>query len=543
MKNNINPLIIIPARGGSKGIPRKNLRILNGKPLIAYSISTSLNSKYKPDVYVSSEDDEILSLAKKLGSKVIKREIKQSNDMITLDPVVISAWKKLIGDSKNKYDLIITIQPTSPLLSSYTLDQAIKYFLNHKIDSLISVVDDRHLSWSHHKDSFKPNYKKRLNRQELPICYKETGGFLITNKETLSLGSRIGSKVSVFPLQPNEAVDIDNFSDWALCESFLVRKSILFVVSGYNKIGLGHVYNTLLIANDIVNHDIKFLVDKDSMLAFKKIKNHNYDVFIQKSDSIIDDIKEINPDLVINDRLDTTKKYITTLKKCNYKVINFEDLGAGSKYTDLTINAIYPESQNRPKSYFGHKYFILRDEFIYSTPIKIKNNVQNILLSFGGVDPNNLTKKVLEAIYSYCVKENIKITVVTGFGYKKIETLKIFKNIEIKNDVKNISDYMHASDIIFTSAGRTTYEIASLCVPSIVLAQNKRELTHTFSNKNNGFINLGLGRKVSNLDLLKNLKLLIGSQKIRQKMSDRMKKQDVSSGRKRVVSLIKGVIN
>ena len=86
-------LVIIPARGGSKGIPQKNLRSLNKKPLIYYSIKNALNSKFKPDVYVTSDNFEILTISKQLGAKTLKRNTKLSNDSVTLDPVIFNAFK------------------------------------------------------------------------------------------------------------------------------------------------------------------------------------------------------------------------------------------------------------------------------------------------------------------------------------------------------------------------------------------------------------------------------------------------------------------
>lgn len=88
----MNILVVIPARGGSKGIPRKNLRLLAGKPLIYYAIQMALNSTYNLDVYLSSEDDEILNLAQQLGAKIYRRERAIAQDMTTLDPVIFSCY-------------------------------------------------------------------------------------------------------------------------------------------------------------------------------------------------------------------------------------------------------------------------------------------------------------------------------------------------------------------------------------------------------------------------------------------------------------------
>lgn len=544
MKKQANILVVIPARGGSKGIPRKNLRALAGNPLIYYSIKNALSSSYLPDVYVSSEDDEILSISQKVGAKTIKRSLNDAEDITTLDPVIYKAWQEIQKIEGKTYDIVVTLQPTSPLLKVESLDNALHKLINTtEIDTIISAVNDTHLTWKIEDETFRPNYTKRVNRQQLPPVFKETGGFLITRSKNISENNRIGGYVDLFILSDKEAIDIDTYADWGLCEYYLKRKKLLFVVSGYQKIGLGHVYNTLLLANDIVNHDILFLVDDKSQMAYDKISSKNFPVYKQEEVDIVEDIKKLTPDVVVNDRLDTGKDYIQALKNQGYKVINFEDLGQGAKLADLTINAIYPEDEVIPKHYFGYKYFVLRDEFILTSQPSCKPQVNSVLLSFGGVDPNNYTQKVLLAIYDECQARKIQIKVVTGFGYKQLDSLNQFKEIEVHSNVQNISDYMSQADLIFTSAGRTTYEIASLAVPAVVLAQNERELTHFFANAEHGFVNLGLGYQVSQGKISDTFIYLIDSFEQRNYMSQLMKECDLISGRNRVVSLMKQVIN
>jgi len=541
--NNMDILVVIPARGGSKGIPRKNLRLLNGKPLIYYAINNALNSKYNLDVYVSSEDDEILNTSIQFGAKIHKRDISIADDKSTLDPVIYACYKYAQEIEKKEYSFIITMQPTSPLLKTSTLDKAIiKAIKDENIETIIAAKDDTHLSWRKENNKFLPNYKKRVNRQYLTPTFTETGAFFITRKDIITEDNRIGKNVELEIISNGEEIDIDTYEDWNLCEYHLKRKNILFVVTGNETVGLGHVYNTLLIANDILNHKISFLVDKDSQLAFDKISLKNYPVFMQKEKNIIDDIKSFSPDFVINDRLDTTIEYVEQLKKLDIQIINFEDLGEGAIKADLVINAIYPEKQILKNHYFGHHYFVLRDEFIYSKQKENIQNVKNILISFGGVDPNNYTKKTLEVIYDYCNKENINITVISGFGYKEHDSLNKYKNINIEKNVSNISKYMFDADLIFTSAGRTTYEIASIGTPTIVLAQNERELTHFFASSEFGFLNLGIGYSLTNEELYKNFIELINSNENREYMSNLMKKIDLKNGRKTVINLIQNLI-
>ncbi|MGO3708364.1 MAG: cytidylyltransferase domain-containing protein [Mesonia hippocampi] len=542
-----NILVVIPARGGSKGIPRKNLRLLAGKPLIYYSIKTALKSKFNLDVYVSSEDDEILNTAIQFGAKTHKRSKLIADDKSTLDPVIYACYQHAKTAENKDYDYIITMQPTSPLLKTSSLDVAIKKVLQNKgIETILSAKDSTHLSWRKEDGQFVPNYQKRVNRQYLTPNFTETGGFFITRRDIITKNNRIGKQVELHILSNGEEIDIDTYEDWNICEYHIQKKHILFVVTGNNKVGLGHVYNTLLIANDILNHKISFLVDKDSQLAFDKIASKNYPVYLQQHENIIDDIKQYQPDVIINDRLDTTESYIENLKELSLKVINFEDLGLGAKKADLVINAIYPEKNVLKNHYFGHKYFVLRDEFIYSKQKQVESKISHILITFGGVDPNNYTKKVLTTINEYCKNNNITITIITGFGYNKYDTLREFNqldHIKIKKNVNNISAYMLQADLIFTSAGRTIFEISSIGTPAIVMAQNKRELTHFFANSQFGFLNLGLGYTTSNEELYSNFIELVESHESRVRMNELMMKNNLKTGRDSVIKLIQKSIN
>mgnify|MGYP005845567069 CR=1 FL=1 len=536
-------LFIIPARGGSKGIPRKNIRNLNGMPLISYSIENALKVNCDKDVYVSSEDDEILTIAQKFEAKTHKRNDELSKDETTLDEVIFNAYIEISKQEKTVYDLIVTLQPTSPLLKNESISSAVQLMIEKKsIDTLISAVEDTHLTWRKENGKYLPNYTERVNRQYLKPTYKETGGFLITRNNVISKKGRIGKRVELFELEKTESIDIDNFEDWSICEYYLQRKRIVFIVSAYSEIGLGHIYNTLIIANEILNHEVIFFCDSKSQLGAEKIKQYNYPVFIQKSDNLQKEVLKLKPDLIVNDRLDTNKKDIDLFLKNKLPLIHFEDLGEGAKKASLVFNAIYPEERKIKNHFFGPDFFCAREEFILSPTKEIDLEVKDVLLAFGGVDPNNLSLKVLESIYSYCISKQINIKVITGFGYQNAETLKKYDKVQVFTNVKNISTHMLKADIAFTSAGRTTYELAILGIPSIVLAQNKREMTHFFASEKYGFMNLGIGVNVEKKKILEVFKK-IEDFDLRKKMQKKMKSHDLRSGKKKVVSKIKNFIH
>lgn len=541
-----NILIVIPARGGSKGIPRKNLRTLNGHPLLYYSIRTAASSRHRPDVVVSSEDEEIRMVARKLGAEVIVRDPSLSRDDTTLDGVIYDAMVQAEASNGKTYDLVITAQATSPLLETRTLDEAIDQVLaDPEIDTMISAVDDRHLSWEETDGKLVPAYTARLNRQYLPLRYRETGGFFIARRRVVTPASRFGEVVRVYPVSDRESIDIDTYADWVLCDYYLTRKRILLVTTGYPEIGLGHVYNLLAVAGGMVGHELIFLVDAESRLALETIASNNYLVNMAEPGKLIATIEACRPDIIINDRLDTTGGYMEALRKTGATLINFEDLGPGAALADLVINAMYPERAVIPNHYFGHRYFCLRSEFLLTREVvTIRPEVKQVLLTFGGVDPNNFTRRVLSLIVPECRQRGIGIRVILGRGYQEVASLNEFAaDVELLSDVANMSELMLDADLAFTSAGRTTFETASLGLPAIVICQNQRETTHFFAGANYGFQNLGLGTEVSDEVILKTFLELADDAGRRGYMSELMLAQQIKSGRDNVLQLIKQTID
>ena len=164
---------IIPARAGSRGIPNKNIRIIGDNPLIYYSIMNAIKSTMITDVTVSTDSPEVRIIAQQMGVSVHWRDASLCGDDVTLDAVVADAIPK-----DQKWDYIVTMQPTSPTLRVTTLDTAIKYTIENNLDTVISAINMPHLSWGVKDGKKVPNYIKRLNRQYLPPCYMCRSAFL-----------------------------------------------------------------------------------------------------------------------------------------------------------------------------------------------------------------------------------------------------------------------------------------------------------------------------------------------------------------------------
>lgn len=224
------------------------------------------------------------------------------------------------------------------------------------------------------------------------------------------------------------------------------------------------------------------------------------------------------------------------------RVVNFEDRGSGADYADCVINALYHEEKSYNR-YSGYKYYFIRDEFLATKPKEFSKEVNNIVVLYGGSDPNDMTRKTYRILQnvSDCYPQ-IEFHIITGFGYKyKNEVVDdIAHNIFVHNDVKRVSAYLARADLAITAQGRTIYELASMGVPSIVLAQNKREMQHAFASLENGFINMGLGVEQSMDSIESTIKWLIETPKIRKEMHDALLEKDFTRGQQRVIELILG---
>ncbi|MEZ5335182.1 MAG: glycosyltransferase [Methanolobus sp.] len=540
-------IAIIPARGGSKGIPRKNIKLLAGKPLIAYTIESAISSKYIDDVIVSTEDDAIAIVSKLYGAKVIERPGELAEDHVTLDPVIYYTLKQAELIHHQNYDIVITIQPTSPLLKSETFDRSIERLIEENADSLISVKAESHLFWTKKNGKYTPFYSERKNRQYLEPVFPETGSMLISKKEVISENNRIGNKLQLFEVPENEAIDIDTYQDWLIAENELNKKTIIFRVDGNYKIALGHVYRALTLANRMfINHNVYFLMDQKKELGIEKVKSSHFPVFtFNDENEMYDHLKRINPDIIINDILDTDAKYISELKSMGYFVVNYEDLGEGAEYADIVINSLYENTCPPDNHYYGYKYVCLRDEFHQIPQKTVDDKVNSLLITFGGTDQNNLTMRTTKAIESLELK-GIEINVIIGMGYDQkqdlynyIENLRTAGfHINVKENVNMMAYEIYKADVVITSNGRTIYEITSIGTPFISIAQNERESKHLFVHFLRGTMYLGMAYNVTEEDIAPALNELIQNSQLRKKINRNLMQFNMLEGLDRNIKLI-----
>lgn len=533
----MNVLAIIPARAGSKGIPNKNIRIIGGHPLIYYSIKNALSSSYITDVVISTDSDNVRIIGKQMGAKVKWRDKSLCGDAVTLDAVIADAIPR-----DKKWDYIITMQPTSPTLRVETLDAAIKYAIDNELDTVISAINAPHLSWGERNGKKVPNYTERLNRQYLPPCYMETGAFVISKANVVTPDTRIGEKVDIFEIPEDESQDVDNFEDLRSVAATLEREKVAIYVNGNNKRGVGHIYRALEIADEFYSKpDIYYDVNQTDPKVFG-FTTHNL-IPVDGIHDLFNRCSKEQYTIFINDILTTSIDYMIGLRSVipNAKIINFEDDGEGILKADLVFNALYNQN-DLPQVKAGEKYYIAGKTFMFYQPIVIKENVEKIFISFGGADPQNYSDRILNIISDNEYK-GFQFIVVLGRAKQNVEKLleyNKFENIKVMYDISNMPELMSSCDIGITSRGRTGYELAMLGIPSISMAQNKREEKHGFVSNENGFSYIGLNPDDEVIKGTLDLYLKM-SQKGRQHYQDMLLKHDLRNGRTRVMNLIKSL--
>lgn len=212
-------LSVIPARGGSKGVPGKNLRPLGGRPLLAWSIEHALAAGDRCRVVVSTDDPAIADVARRAGAEVpFLRDRVLATDEAPTEPVLLDTLDRLQAEGYEPRAVVL-LQPTSPVRTPDTVARALDQFEADGADSLVGVVEASPFLWQTSPAGARPLYDaaRRPRRQELgpgDRIYAETGSLYVTATDALRrAGNRVAGRVSLFVMSALEAVDVDTELD------------------------------------------------------------------------------------------------------------------------------------------------------------------------------------------------------------------------------------------------------------------------------------------------------------------------------------------
>lgn len=221
-------VVLIPARGGSKGLPNKNIKSLCGKELIAYSIEEALNSKYVSDVFVSTDCYKIKEVAERYGAIVpfLRPDFLASDTSLAIDTYNHFIDYYNMKNDKSIENLMVLL-PTSPLRKTKNIDKAVELFLSKNADSVVSYCKEHHpISWHKYIDNDNRiiNFKSELkNRQDEKVSYYPNGSIFIFKTHILKQMMYYTEKSYAYVMDRRNSVDIDTIEDFEYAE-FLIKK-------------------------------------------------------------------------------------------------------------------------------------------------------------------------------------------------------------------------------------------------------------------------------------------------------------------------------
>ena len=532
-------LVVIPALKKRVAFPDDLVKKLDGVTLIQRTIQIGLSLVPTSQILVITDSEEINLICQRQdvasyfdsGLRLPERTISPL-DIVTCLDAYCGQWSHLM-----------MLSPYAPLLTSEILRTAYEHYGANDAEYLVPVI-------RLHANQFTPwpatLTEKLQTKGNIQIV--ESAVFSITCRVLLE--GEIDRKVQPLAFPLDEApLEIRNYQDWWICEKLLNRRRIVFRVIGYNAVGMGHIYRCLALAHEISDHEVYFVCDSESVIAATKIAGYDYWLGVYSPEAIEQAIIDLKPNLVVNDILNTDECYILRLKENGVSVVNYEDLGNGAVEADITINDLYDEPLfPGDRILWGHNWFFLRDEFQDASPNEFQNRVNRLLITFGGTDPSDFTRRVLSLVALYCADEGITIDVVTGDGYGYIQELQtliasLSATVTYTHTTGVISRIMENTQLAICSNGRTVYELAHMNIPAVVLSHHARELSHRFACEENGFLPLDIpnGPKLDPAILSAFRKLVVDSA-YRKMLFNNMKNHSFIGNKHKVVEQLQNLL-
>ena len=411
-------IVLIPARSGSKRIPGKNLRLVGSEPLIGRAVRIALEAGHNP--IISTDSPEIAAAARLAGAGTIERPKHLATDQATVDEVAAD-----FGHGQP----FLLLQPTvicEPHHLNLLVDAAVPTVLG---------VPNRHLVWNRGEAPTRVNRQLSQTHREIGVRFYPAGQY--------------GPPQALVPVD-EDILDVDEPQDlWAAQPA----RNIVFRVRANQRIGSGHIRRCLEIARELPQHNIGFILVDSDLWALDLVPPEWTG-------------RLLHPDLIVNDTLDTRRGEVS---RWGVPWISLEDLGDDSP--DVRINALYGTGD-----YSGGKWADIRPEFRLVPPWKPGGN---LLVSFGGTDPQRLTEQVAGEL--------------ADLGPRVIPPPGRQVDADTPGLVgTTIAEEMAYASLVLTSGGRTIHEALFCGRPVLAVCQNARETMHTHLEVGQGVLSCGM---------------------------------------------------
>jgi UDP-2,4-diacetamido-2,4,6-trideoxy-beta-L-altropyranose hydrolase len=324
---------------------------------------------------------------------------------------------------------------------------------------------------------------------------------------------------------------------------------------GGSKIGMGHIMRTLVLARQLAKaNDVFYVCRKDNPVTEKyingieKVREAGFQVILISEGDVINELSNIEADCLITDSYEVDEEYFNKTKRIFSKTVYIDDLNIYYYNVDFIINQNITANKFKYKCnkdtrlFLGTDYLMLREEFINSKPILIKNNIRDILITMGGADPNNFTLKLVK----YIKNLEYNFHVIIGPSFTDVDKIEL--EIKNKESIKlyynaNMIEIMKKSDMAISAAGSTLYELGSLGIPTlgIILADNQNDVAEEM-HKNGFIMNIGWYDKVEKNEILDAINR-INDFDLREKMSTSTTKKINKNGIEKICSEIQKKLN
>jgi len=578
---------IVLARINSTRLPGKVLMDICGRPMLGHIIDRLKKVRLIDEIILATtsqkEDEVLLDFAKEEEIKSFAYEG---------DPEDVVARIREAGE-KFKADIMVNVNGDCPLIHPPVIEQLIKALVEHDAEmSTVANLDGKKVihggvnvftlkGWQKVDENSTelyqrqnttaclldyPDLLKKVEVKDKPIFYQINHRIWVDTPADLEFMREVYKRL----YKPGKIVNLEDVihllekhPDLMEINSHVRQKGlkdksrkVVFRVDGDEKVGMGHIVRCLALATELQERyfcGVSFIIKGEGGIA-EMIREKGFKVEVlpsrmsgeDEAKRIVDFSRDYGANRIILDLKDeVSPEYIFKLRKTNIPVISMDNNGEGAFFADVNIFPVahfIPDNRwkkYRGKLYYGPEYVILRREFRKDYP-PLDNKTPNILITMGGSDRENLTRKILQATLSI---PDVRITVILGrffTYYSEIRQMAARKgNIDVYRDVQNIAEFMLRADLAITYFGVTAYELAKMGVPAIVIAHSERDKINAerFS-KYGTCISLGYFKEVNEKKIYSATRRLLGDKKLREKMSENGKKLLDGKGGERVARII-----
>ena len=536
--------IVIPAIKKNAVIPDQLVKKLAGVTLIERAILTARAVLPGQDIVVLTDSQEISLICERMGVR-----FHRNSELRFRGLDIVTEMRGLLSELGREYGHCMVLRASCPLLTWVDVEDAWKHYCRTGADGLVTVRKLRHRLWNLRGDGLDglldPDEASRAGEKTLVA---ESRALLILRLPLPVDAAAPLTRGRVVPwFLGDRAIEIQGYQDWWICERLLQRRHVVFVVAGFPAIGMGHVFRALMLAHEITSHKVSFVCTRASELAVERIAEKDYPITRQGPEDLADTVLGMRPDLVVNDMLNTDAAYMGRLTAAGVRCVNFEDEGPGAAQARLVVNALYEDAASTEQLRCGPEYFCLRDEFLNAARNPFRPEVKTVLVTFGGTDQFDSSRRVLDIIEPICRGAGITVRLVVGPGYAHREAmeehLRRLDNplVQFTWATNVMSRMMEGADLAVCSAGRTVYELAHMRIPALVLATHEREARHTFARPRNGFAFVGIMGRVSDVKI-RNVFLAMCRTPRRRRFWERQNSLDFTPNKARVVGLLQDIL-